>query len=191
MSRVKGIRDIVLQDFADNDVRLAKINVGATRTAKRSNGKVYQKRIDSSGNLRNSISSDVELRTEDGRFSRGFITFKMLEYGLTVDQGRKKGKGIPLAPLIQWINKKPLKIRDLKTGSFLKKTPARVKGLAFVISRNAKKNRIKPTNFFTEAYESQEEKFYQQMQEAIAQDNIDFISSQLDTINNAISTQGT
>ncbi len=186
MSRVKGIRDIVLQDFADNVVRLAKINLGRTYTAKRANGKTYKKRIDSSGKLKNSVDSEVELRTEDGRFSKGFVTFKMLEYGLNVDRGRAKGKGIPIRPLIEWINskKKPIKLRDMETGSFIKKTASRVRGLAYVISMNAKKNGIKPTNFFTDAYESQEEKFYQTMQEAIANDNIEYISSQLDTISN-------
>ena len=170
-------------------MRLAKINLGRTYTAKRSNGKTYTKRIDSSGKLKNSVDSEVELRTEDGRFSKGFVTFKMLDYGLTVDRGRAKGKGIPMQPLIEWINKKPLKLRDLETGNFIKKTASRVRGLAYVISMNAKKNGIKPTNFFTDAYESQEEKFYQAMQEAIANDNIEYISSQIDTISNGTSAQ--
>ena len=186
--RQKGFRDQVLQDFADNVVRLAKINTGRTFKAQRANGQFYQKRINSSGRLKNSISSELKLRTEDGRFSKGFVIFKMLEYGLAVDQGRKKGKGIPMKPLINWINKKPLKIRDLETGAFIKKTKSRVRGLAYVISMNAKKKGIKPTNFFTDAYESSEEKFYLQFQEAIAQENIDYISSQLDTIQNGTST---
>ena len=188
--RKKGFRDQVLQDFADNVVRLAQINTGRTFKAQRANGKFYQKRIDSSGRLKKSISSELKLRTEDGRFSKGFVIFKMLEYGLAVDQGRKKGKGIPMKPLIDWINnpKKPIRVRDLKTGAFLKKTESRVRGLAYVISMNAKKKGIKPTNFFTDAYESSEEKFYLQFQEAIAQENIDYISSQLDTIQNGTST---
>ena len=186
--RVKGARDKVLADFADNVVRLAKINVGKTYTAKNSRGKSYKKRIDNSGNLRKSITSELKTTTKDGRFSKGFIIFKMLEYGFNVDKGRRAGKGVPPQVLIDWIKKKPLRIRDLKTGSFVKQTESRVKGLAYVINRKIKKYGIPATNFFTDAYDSQEEKLFSQLQEAIAQDNIDYISSQIDTID-ANSTQ--
>jgi len=183
--RVKGARDKALADFADNVVRLAKINIGKTYTAKNSRGKSYKKRIDSSGKLRNSITSELKTRTDDGRFSKGFIIFKMLEYGLNVDKGRRAGKGVPPQALIDWINQRPPKIRlrDQKTGSFIKKTESRVKGLAYVINRKIKKYGIPATNFFTDAYESQEDKFMAEMQEAIAQDNLEYISTKIDTIN--------
>jgi len=181
--RVKGARDKALADFADNVVRLAKINIGKTYTAKNSRGKSYKKRIDNSGKLRNSITSELKTRTEDGRFSKGFIIFKMLEYGLNVDKGRRAGKGVPPQALIDWIKKKPLRIRDLETGSFVKQTESRVKGLAYVINRKIKKYGIPATNFFTDAYESQEDKFMAEMQEAIAQDNLEYISTKIDTIN--------
>lgn len=181
--RVKGARDKALADFADNVVRLAKINIGKTYTAKNSRGKSYKKRIDNSGKLRNSITSELKTRTEDGRFSKGFIIFKMLEYGLNVDKGRRAGKGVPPQVLIDWIKKKPLRIRDLETGSFVKQTESRVKGLAYVINRKIKKYGIPATNFFTDAYESQEDKFIAEMQEAIAKDNAQYISTQIDTIN--------
>lgn len=181
--RVKGARDKALADFADNVVRLAKINIGKTYTAKNARGKSYKKRIDNSGNLRNSITSELKTRTEDGRFSKGFIIFKMLEYGLNVDKGRRAGKGVPPQVLIDWIKKKPLRIRDLETGSFVKQTESRVKGLAYVINRKIKKYGIPATNFFTDAYESQEDKFMAEMQEAIAKDNLEYISTQIDTIN--------
>jgi hypothetical protein len=187
--RVKGARDKALADFADNVVRLAKINIGKTYTAKNSRGKSYKKRIDNSGNLRNSITSELNTRTEDGRFSKGYVIFKMLEYGIYVDKGRKAGKGVSKQgqqSLMKWIRKKPLRMRDTregKEGQFLKMTKSRVKGLAFVISRSIKENGLKPTNFFTDAYESQEDKFMSEMQEAIAQDNTQYISTQIDTIN--------
>ncbi len=181
--RVKGARDKALADFADNVVRLAKINIGKTYTAKNARGKSYKKRIDSTGKLRNSITSELKTRTEDGRFSKGFIIFKMLEYGLNVDKGRRAGKGVPPQVLIDWIKKKPLRIRDLETGSFVKQTESRVKGLAYVINRKIKKYGIPATNFFTDAYESQEQKFMAEMQEAIAKDNLEYISTQIDTIN--------
>jgi hypothetical protein len=185
----QSMRGKVLADFADNVVRLSKINLGKTYTAKNSRGKSYKKRIDNSGNLRNSIKAKVKQRDDKtGRFEKANIVWSMLDYGLTVDKGRKAGKGIPMQPLIDWINKKPLKIRDLETGSFIKKTASRVRGLAYVISRNAKENGIAPTNFFTDAFESQQEKYYNDIQEAIAQDQINYIDTQLDTISNGTST---
>lgn len=176
----------ILADFADNVVRLSKINLGKTYTSYNSKGKPYKKRIDSSGKLRQSIKGQVKQRNDEtGQFEKARVIFSMLKYGLFVDKGRKKGVGIPMQPLIDWINKKPLRIRDLETGQLLKKTPSRVKGVAYLISRNAKRFGIKPTNFFSDAYESQEKKFYDAMQEAIANDNLEYISSQLDLIDNA------
>jgi len=186
--RVKGNRDKVLADFADNVVRLAKINVGKTYTAKNSRGKSYKKRIDASGNLRKSISSELKTKTKDGRFSKGFIIFKMLEYGINVDKGRKAGKGVPPQVLVNWIKKKPLRMRDLKTGKFksfktAKQKENAINGLAYIINRKIKKFGIPATNFFTDPLESQEKKFYNQLQEAVAQDNIEYISAQIDLIN--------
>jgi hypothetical protein len=51
-----------------------------------------------------------------------------------------------------------------------------------------KKYGKEPTNFFTDAYNSQEELLFEAMQEAIAQDQIDYIDTQLDTISNGTST---
>ena len=185
MAVKQSMRAKVLADFADNVVRLSKINLGKTYTATNARGKKYKKRIDNSGNLRNSIKSKITQREEDGRFAKANIVFEMLDYGINVDKGRRAGKGVPPQKLIDWIKKKPLRVRDLKTGKILKQTESRVKGLAFVINRKIKKYGIPATNFFTDAFESQEEKYYNEMQEAIASDQIEYISFQLDLINNA------
>ena len=190
-SRVKGIRDEVLKDFADNVIEKAQLNLGVVKSYRsKATGKTYRKRLDASKRLRNSLASKVKVRAEDGRFVKGFVTFKMLDYGQVVDKGRKAGKGISEAgqkSVIEWIKKKPLKLRDAD-GKFVKLTDARLKGMAYVISRNMKKYGKEPTNFFTDAYNSQEESLFEAMQEAIAQDQIDYIDTQLDTISNGTST---
>lgn len=190
-SRVKGIRDEVLKDFADKVIEKAQLNLGVVKSYRsKATGKTYRKRLDASKRLRNSLASELKVRAEDGRFVKGFVTFKMLDYGQVVDKGRKAGKGISEAgqkSVIEWIKKKPLKLRDAD-GKFVKLTDARLKGMAYVISRNMKKYGKEPTNFFTDAYNSQEESLFEAMQEAIAQDQIDYIDTQLDTISNGTST---
>ena len=190
-SRVKGIRDELLKDFADKVIEKAQLNLGVVKSYRsKATGKTYRKRLDASKRLRNSLAGEVKVRAEDGRFVKGFVTFKMLDYGQVVDKGRKAGKGISEAgqkSVIEWIKKKPLKLRDAD-GKFVKLTDARLKGMAYVISRNMKKYGKEPTNFFTDAYNSQEESLFEAMQEAIAQDQIDYIDTQLDTISNGTST---
>jgi len=170
MSRVKGRADDILDAFGQDVVRLSQINVGSYRRAVNSRGKSYRKRIDNSGALRNSIGYQLDMRGEDGRFIAGRVTFSMLDYGKYVDAGRKKGKGIPVKPLMAWIKKKPLKIRDLETGAFVKATDARVKSLAFLISRKAKEKGIKPTNFFSDPFNEKFETLGKDLANAVGDD---------------------
>jgi len=190
----QSMRGKVLADFADDVVRLSKINLGKTYTAKNSRGKSYKKRIDNSGKLRNSIKAKVKQRNDkNGMFEKANIVWSMLDYGLTVDRGRKAGEGIPSEPLIDWIKSKPLRIRDLDSGRFKtfktdKQRNTAIKGLAYVISRNAKANGIAPTNFFTDVFNSKKNKYFNEIHEDIAQDQIDYINTQLDKISNGTST---
>jgi hypothetical protein len=185
VSRVLGKRDAILQDFADSVVTLAKVNVGASRTVKsRATGKSYRTKIDASGQLKDSIKSTLKVRAEDGRFVKGYLSFEMLEYGIYVDKGRKPGKGVSRSgqkKLAEWINKKPLQLRD-KDGKYVRRTDARVKSMVYVISRNLKKYGKAPTNFFTDAYEKKEKDLFPELNEMVAQENVDYISSQLDLI---------
>jgi len=184
-SRVKGIRDEVLKDFADKVIEKAQLNLGVVKSYRsKATGKTYRKRLDASKRLRNSLDGEVKVRAKDGRFVKGFVSFKMLDYGNIVDKGRKAGKGISEAgqkSVIEWIKKKPLKLRDAD-GKFVKLTDARLKGMAYVISRNMKKYGKEPTNFFTDAYTSQEELLFESLQDRIADDQIDYIGTQLDII---------
>jgi len=190
-SRVKGIRDEVLKDFADKVIEKAQLNLGVVKSYRsKATGKTYRKRLDASKRLRNSLASELKVRAKDGRFVKGFVSFEMLDYGQVVDKGRKAGKGISRAgqkSVIEWIKKKPLKLRDAD-GKFVKLTDARLKGMAYVISRNMKKYGKEPTNFFTDAYNSQEESLFEAMQDRIADDQIDYIGTQLDIISNGTST---
>lgn len=182
-TRVKGRADLILEQFGSRVVDLAKINLGASYTERGANGRTYRKRIDSSGTLRRSVGYELNMRSEDGRFTQGNIVFSMAKHGIWVDQGRKPGKGIPQKPLMDWIKKKPLRIRDLETGAFVKATDARIKSMAFLISRNAKRKGIKPTNFFTQPFESEYEKLGAALASAVGDDYINGVSQRIDEMN--------
>lgn len=177
--RVKGKGDEIMDAFGARVVKLARINLGRTFTAKRSNGKSFRKRIDSSGTLRKSLGYEVKTRAEDGRFISGRLEFEMAEYGKWVDQGRKRGKGIPSKPLEKWFKDKPIRFKDLKTGKYVEKTEARINSLAFLISRNAKRKGIKPTNFISDPFNEELPVFAQQLAEALGDDYMNGIANRI------------
>jgi hypothetical protein len=183
MGRIMGRADVMMEEFAERINKLARLNLGATYTAKNHEGRTYRKRIDSSGKLKNSLGFKIDTRGEDGKFTKANLTFEMLQYGIYVDRGRKAGKGIPMNPLINWIKKKPLRIRDMKTGAFITATDSRVKSLAYLISRKAKMKGIKPTNFFSEPFNDEFPKFTQRMAEAVSEEYIEDIDERVNNIN--------
>ena len=172
--------EILLNLFGERVVRKAQINIGASRPYTNSRGKTYRKRIDNTGRLRNSLDSDVTVRDEEGRFKKASIEFMMADYGDVVDKGRRPGKGIPQAPLIAWLKNEPVKPRG-KDGKFKAQSDANIKSLAYVISRNAKKYGIAPTNFFTEPLEEGTKKLTIDIAEAIAQEYAEDIAERIDT----------
>lgn len=146
-----------LDNFGKRVVKLAKINVGARR-----NGKV----IDSSGTLRQSLDYNLEV-FKTGNF---YFSIEMEDYGVNVDKGRKPGSMPPTSPILQWIKRKPVRLRDLKTGSFIKQTESKLKGLAFVIARKIKEKGIKETLFLTAPFEQEFKKLSDDLLDAFALD---------------------
>mgnify|MGYP003631069922 FL=1 len=150
-----------LDNFGKRVVKLAKINIGARR-----NGKV----IDSSGTLRRSLDYNLEVyKTGNFHFS-----IEMEDYGTYVDKGRMKGSMPPTAPILKWIKKKPIRLRDLKTKSFVKQTESKLKGLAFVIARKIKEKGIKETLFLTAPFEQEFKK--------LSDDLLDAFNLDIDTL---------
>ena len=82
------------------------------------------------------------------------LEFGSAEHFKHVEYGRKKGgKHPPPSVLKEWIKIKPLKLRDLKTGKFLKKTKSNINSAAFLIGRSISEKGIKPRYFFRDAFE--------------------------------------
>jgi hypothetical protein len=131
----------LLNDFAERVIELAQKNLS-------SKGK--------SGNLSKTLSYHLKLH-KSGALDMDFLS---AGYGTFVDKGvsgteRKyntpyayKTKQPPADKLIPWITRKGIQGRDKKTGRFITR-----KSLSFAIAKSIKRYGIKPTNFFTNAFE--------------------------------------
>ena len=128
-----------LEKFAKNVVKFSSSNL--TRKDKNVSKELY-----------NSIGYD--LRVHPKSFS---LTFEMEEYGAYQDKGVSgvkkkyntpfsyKSKMPPEKPILDWINKRRLSLRDGKGSQ---------KSLAFVIRRSIYNKGIKPSLFFTKPFEA-------------------------------------
>lgn len=90
-----------------------------------------------SGTLARSVQV-AEVKKNNGEES---FLIMMEDYGRYVQQGRKKGKYVPIKPLLQWIKDRNLKGRD-KKGKYITD-----KSFAFGISRNIMKYGIRSADF--------------------------------------------
>ena len=197
MSRVKGAADKIMENFGERVLKLSRINLGRTYQGTRPNGKRYRKRIDNSGILKSSLGYDLKMRGEDGRFVAGTIVFKMADYGRFVDQGQKGTKSTyrkskkspyrrkkqpPSSFLEKWVDKKIKRIQDLESGGFVKKTPAKVKSLAYLIGRSIKHHGIEATHFFSDPLESESAKLADVLSEAVGTDYANAVAQEFETL---------
>lgn len=167
-----------LTEFGKRTVKLAKINLGATRLV---DGK--QRRTDNSGVLRNSLDFNVRVSKSGNSFEFDFV---MEDYGVFVDSGRdgtekknrkgilkgesNRGIGIPKQKLLSWIKSKPVRLKDLKTGKFIEQTQSRINSLAFLINRKIREKGITATLFFSEPFDQEFLKLPEEVVEAFGLD---------------------
>ena len=166
-----------LNAFAQRVLQQAQLELGAYRTE---DGK--RRRIDSSGRLRTSLPGSYSLKLMPNSLSLKFFeeNEEWQTYGYVVDKGRKPGKMPPTDAIKKWIRQKPLRLRDLKTGSFVKMTESKVDSVAFAIANKIKKEGTKPTYFFTTPFRLAFETLPQELGQAYALDVADFLEFTLD-----------
>ena len=133
-----------------------------------------------SGDLKSSI--DYELKVHKNSFS---LSFYMVDYGIYKDEGvngtQKNynsrfsyGQKQPPSKVIEkWIRSKGLKGRN-KKGRFI-----RNESLAFLIARSIKKKGLKPTHFFSDAFEKEFLKLPDEIVEAYGLDIDEFLEQVL------------
>ena len=154
-----------LDIFGERIVRLSKINL----TTGKSN---------STNKLRNSIKYNLDVHKNSFHFD-----IEMEDYGEWVDEGREAGTWSPPLAILKWIHQKPIRLRDKKTGEFLKQTTSNLAGLAYVINRKIFEKGIEPTNFLSDPFKKEFKKLPEQLAEAYALNVADFLESSLIELN--------
>ena len=158
----------ILETFGERVTRLAKINIGATRTV---NGK--KRRIEYTGKLRESLDYDVKENPNSIEFS-----ISMEDYGVGVDQGQKPGTLASLSKLREWIRKKPARLRDSQ-GRFVKMSNKQVANFAEFIQYKINQYGTQPTNFLTEPFEAEFKKLPDELIEAYGLDVEELLNQSL------------
>jgi len=190
MLKLENIK-IALEKAAMEVVRQAKVNLGATQTIVQNDGKSKRKRIDASGNLRNSLKASPAQMNED-KLTIGIL---MDYYGKFVDKGVSgtqyqtpkespysfKNEGVSPEmqySIFQWMRTKRIRLRDVG-GQFKKGriTQKSYESLAYVIARSVKRKGINQTHFITNPFNLMDEQLPQLLQEALALDIENYLAS--------------
>ena len=143
-----------------------RLEINVKRRKKRRNGKSYTTQINSSGALARSIEPKIRYGQGNKPPELDIVGNEYAEY---VNEGRKPGSFTPIAPLMNWIKVKPLRLRDAD-GKFIKMDEAKVRSAAHAISKNHFKYGIAPTNFLTDAVEATEKKVADVLAAALVKD---------------------
>lgn len=182
---------MALEKAAREVVRQAKLNLGATQTIIQNDGKAKRKRIDASGNLRNSLRTS-EVESIDGNLTIGIL---MDYYGKFVDKGVSgtqfqtpkpspfsfKSEGVSAEmqySIFQWMRTKRIRLRDV-SGKFKKGkiTEKSYESLAYVIARSVKRKGINQTHFITNPFNLMDSQLPELLQEALSLDIENYLAS--------------
>jgi hypothetical protein len=106
-----------------------------------------------------------------GKSNFGYAV-SMNDYGQFVNDGRDKGKGIPISVMNKWVKRKDFKPRNLETGAFKKNTPKVRKAIGFMMNRKIKHFGIEPFPFIQMSRETTIYKFKNEIKEATKKDII-------------------
>ena len=175
---------MALNKAAKEIVRQAKLELGATQTIVQNDGKSVRKRIDASGNLRNSLKVSP-LMEKNGELTIGIL---MDYYGAFIDKGvsgtrhstpeaspysfKSEGVGIDMQhSIFEWMRTKNIRLRDVggqfKKGKITEKS---YESLAYVIARSVKRKGINQTHFITNPFNLTTKQLPELLQEALTLD---------------------
>ena len=138
-----------MNNFSKKLVQILRLEL---RNAKQrqSKGGSFVAPIQYTGSLANSIASMYK-PTESG-FS---FDIEGNDYGKVLDEGSKRGiPDVQVSDIAEWIRRKPVMLRDIKTGSVIGAVPEhRVASLADVITKKIRSQGVYKASFISEALE--------------------------------------
>ena len=151
----------LLEDFGKRVVKMARRNLTTNEP--------YSKIA--SGKLHKSLGFKL-------KFEKGEPVFDWvgMYYGKFVNEGRKPGSMPPPDKLVPWIARRGIQGRNKKTGRFITR-----KSLSWAIAINIKKYGIKPTNFFTNAFNSVYKNMPEKFTEAFGEDMLNIMETAFKT----------
>ena len=107
------------------------------------------------------------------------LGFEAADYFPFVEEGRKPGKMPPVSAIAKWIRIKPIKLRDLKTGKFIKKSKGNVNSVAYLIARKIGAFGVKPTWFFRDSFKMHYKRINKDIAKAYGADIEKFLKTTL------------
>lgn len=158
-----------LKKFADKVIKRARWIL-----KKRKNSKGYK-----TNTKLKTLSKSLDYNLEVYSSGALELSFSAAEHFNYVEHGRKPGKQPPLDKIAKWIKIKPLRLRDLKTGKFIKKNKSNINSAAFLIARSIGTYGIKPTNFFRDAFKMHYKRLDKTIIKAYASDMERFLNTTL------------
>jgi len=103
------------------------------------------------------------------------LGFEAADYFRFVEEGRKPGKMPPISAIAKWIKIKPIRLRNLNTGQFIKKTDTNINSVAYLIARKIGAFGVKPTWFFRDAFKMHYKRINKDIIKAYAKDVVKFM----------------
>lgn len=154
--------EAVLSSMGNAYVAIAQRELGVLReVTSKTTGKKYRKRIDNTGNLRNSFRT-VNIGQTDMRVLAA-------DYAEEVSTGERPQRPPAVNDLEQWIRNKPYRFRS-KNGQFIERTDKMVTDFARNLQRKIFVKGVDQTNYLEGITETVAEKFSKELTNAIVED---------------------
>lgn len=146
----------LLDSWGADIVKFAKININDRNRKRKSKitGKMRKGKIDSTGNLRNSLDYDVEVFKN----SFGFVV-NGADYADDIDKGTRRKTSVNAVK--SWMKAKPVRLTSSK--GFIKMTPARIENFAKFVAWKVSTIGSDRTNFLTDAIKDASNKYEKEL----------------------------
>lgn len=134
-----------------------------------------------SGTLEKSLAYRLKIKGSSINISI-YAKGKASEYFLARENGRRPGKQPPVSAILDWMQLKPIKLRDKESGKFKKPTEALKRQVAFLIARKIGRDGIKGWHAFDYAMENIWDEYEAQVVAAYQKDFTATLENQLKDI---------